>query len=104
MALFKSGPSKSGELMWERRAWLLSDPKCTKKLHRLYHCGHLAACARGQPWHNPAVSTDLGAGTEAAGNLIGDLCPLAQEPNLSSGPAQTMPMPDLADPVLPWLM
>lgn len=30
--------------MWERRAWLLSDPKYTEKLHRLYcHGGPLAA-------------------------------------------------------------
>lgn len=98
MAHFKGSPSKSGELMWERHAWLLSGPKCTKKLHRLYPChGHLAACAHGQPWHGTAVSTDLGAGKGAAGNLIEDLCPLAQEPNLSSGPclnyAVGMPVP-----------
>lgn len=85
MVLFKGGPSKSGELMWERHAWLLSDPKCAEKLLRLYPCrGHLAACARGQPWHGPGVSMGLGAGKGAAGNLIGDLGLLAWELNLSS--------------------
>jgi len=76
MALSKGSPSKSGKLTREKCAWLLSDPKCAEKLYRLCPCrGHLAACTCGQPWHGPAVRTDLGAGKGAAGNLIGEsLC------------------------------
>lgn len=85
MALLKGSPSKSGELMREGHARLLSDPKCAEKLLRLCPCHGLWL-----PMLTTSPGTDLSAGKGAAGSFIWDLCPLVWEPNLSLGPCPSL--------------
>lgn len=71
MALFKGSPSKSGELMWERRTWLLSDPKCAEKLHSVYPCrGHWLPALMAIPVMAQLSAQTLGLGKELQETLL----------------------------------